>query len=70
MADSGDQMAYVGIKSCGCVVAATVDNPAHQKEVAKDVATFIKEGLTIERKTCAWVRENFEGCKCQEKDSQ
>lgn len=64
---------YVGIKSCGCVVFAQVDDPemkadkAYQRDIAKAVAKCIREGLTIEKRSVGWVRNNFKGCKCDEK---
>lgn len=60
-------MSYAGIKKCGCCVAAAVDNPEHKAETAKEVAKWIREGLTIERKTKQWVKENFTICECDDK---
>lgn len=54
---------YVGIKACGCAVAAAVDNPEHFKDTAKTVAAWIRDGLTVERKPVEWVRENLRSCK-------
>jgi hypothetical protein len=59
-------MCYIGRKSCGCVVAAVVDNPDRKKDVARSVAGFIKEGLTIEHVTCDYFRKNFKECECGE----
>lgn len=59
---------YVGIKDCGCTVAAVVDDAKtkkEKKELASDVAGFVRSGLTIERKTVEWVRENLSGCRCE-----
>ena len=58
--------AYVGVKKCGCAVAAVVDNPDHAKDVAKEVADFIKSGLTIERVPVEVVRARLSQCKCDE----
>jgi NADPH:quinone reductase-like Zn-dependent oxidoreductase len=55
-------LVYVGIKNCGCMVAAMVDNPEHKKDTAKEIAKWIREGLTIERVTAEYVRENFKKC--------
>ena len=41
-----DSYTYIGRKACGCVVAATVDGDL---ETAKDVASFIRDGLVVER---------------------
>ena len=43
-----EDMVYVGIQSCGCVVAATIDNPNRKKEVRRAVMDFMKWG-TVER---------------------
>ena len=43
------EYAYIGIKSCGCCVAATVDDPKYRDEVAKDISEFIKSGYYVER---------------------
>ena len=61
------EMAYVGIKKCGCCVAATVDVPEHKKETAKFLSILIKDGLIIERKPVEWVRQNLKSCKCKTK---
>lgn len=53
---------YIGRAKCGCVIAATVDDGKDPKRVAKDVAEFIADGLTVERSTVGYVRQNF-GCK-------
>lgn len=42
---------YIAIKPCGCVVAACVDRPVYQKETAKALAKWVRDGLTIERTT-------------------
>lgn len=59
--------AYIGIKACGCVVAAAVDDPRWTKDTAKDVAKWMKAGLTIERKPVEWVREKLNFCDCGKK---
>ena len=56
---------YIGRKSCGCVVAAVVADIGSPKEVAKDVASFIESGLTIELVDTAYVRDNLRSCKCK-----
>jgi hypothetical protein len=54
---------YVGFKSCGCAVSvrAIVGTP---KEIARDVAKFIRAGLTVEIRDSDWLKENFKECKC------
>ena len=60
---NAEPMAYIGRKTCGCLVFATVDDPKHRKEVAKDVAEAIAAGLAIDRVTCDYVRKNFSRCE-------
>jgi len=55
---------YVGRKSCGCPVAAVVDNPEHKHDTARAIADWIRSGLTIERQSIEWVRANLHTCKC------
>lgn len=62
MSDPKDAMCYVGFADCGCAVAATVDIPKHAKENAKFVAGLIRDGLTVERRTVEWCRENLLRC--------
>lgn len=40
---------YIGRGSCGCVIAACVDIPACKKDTARDIASWIKQGMTVER---------------------
>jgi hypothetical protein len=51
---------YVGFDRHGCAIAVTVD--LGDKQTARDVASFIKSGLRIERRTCAEVRAMHWGC--------
>jgi len=62
MSDKTNRPAYVGFKSCGCAVAACVDGPEYAKETAKTLSEWVRGGLTIERKTVGWVRENLHFC--------
>lgn len=55
----------VGIKPCGCAVAATVVDPERSKDVAKSVASWVRDGLRIETRSVEWVRANLRPCKCQ-----
>lgn len=50
---------YIGKKPCGCILAATADEPKRKNETAKEIAEWIRDGMTIERVTTAYVRENF-----------
>lgn len=56
--------AYVGIKPCGHAVAAAVDRPEHKKENAREVAKWMRSGLTVERWTVERVRTDLHFCKC------
>ena len=59
-------MCYIGVKECGCVVAACVDNPKHKKDIAKNVGDWVKDGLTIERISVEDTRNRLSYCKCNE----
>lgn len=51
--------AYVGISPCGCIRAASVDNPEHAAHVRRDVSAFMRAGDTIERMEVEAVRKQF-----------
>ena len=58
---------YVGrCRGCNQVVAAVVaDMPDYPpKEVARDVAGFIREGLVVEKMDTEQVRTTFHRCTC------
>jgi hypothetical protein len=52
--------AYVGIRPCGCCVAACVD--VDPKRSAKFTGDLIRRGYTVERHPTEWVRENLRQC--------
>ena len=55
---------YAGIcPECGALCASRYDS-GDKKEIAKDVAEFIADGLTIERVTLAEIGERFAACSC------
>lgn len=57
MPDTATEMAYVAtVPGCGCVVAATVDAPEYARDTAKEVASWVRRGLTISRHTVEAVR--------------
>ena len=66
---NADHPAYIGRSPCGCITFATVDMPEHKRTVAKEVAQAMRDGLTIERVTVQFVRENWgPGCdQCRPK---
>lgn len=49
-------MAYIAREKCGCITMATVDDPEHKREVAKQIAKAVRLGETVERVTCEYVR--------------
>ena len=53
---------YIGIKKCGCVVAAVIDEG--NKHTAESVAEFIEDGYTIERVKTEDARNRLMACKC------
>lgn len=54
---------YVAFGPCGHVVGAVVQDPVYQKNVAADVARWIRNGLTVHSKPSAWMREaKYEWC--------
>jgi hypothetical protein len=57
---------YVGRLACGCMVAARSDTPGEPKRVAKDVAKFMRQGMTVDRMPLQAFRESTEpfGCTC------
>lgn len=60
------RMAYVArIKECGCVVAASVDEPAYASDTAKFVAREIREGFNVDRVTVGEARALPWGWPCE-----
>lgn len=51
-------------QGCNHVVALTLDAPEYRKDVARDVAEWIADGLIVERSTAKIGRELFNGCTC------
>lgn len=62
MESRDQQPCYIAIKACGCVVAAAVDHFTSRKETARSVASWIRQGHTVERQTVAWVRDHMKRC--------
>lgn len=69
MDNDKDVMAYQGRKGCGCVVAVTVDLPEYKKDTAKELAKWIRQGLSVERVTCEVARQSFTICPHKAKAS-
>lgn len=59
---------YVGVKSCGCRVAACVDTPEHKRETAKFISKLVRDGLRVETTTVEDVRTGAFGCKHDDKE--
>lgn len=58
--------AYAGnCPKCSKMVAAAVDIPEHKKDTAKEVASWIRDGLLVSRMTVAEVRASDWGCECK-----
>jgi len=55
---------YIGRKPCGCMVTAIIDNPDTSRAVATEVASWLRQGLTVERVTHQVVRDEFMGWMC------
>lgn len=60
-----ERMAYIGRCKCGAIRAAVADDPEYAKDTAASVARFIKDGLMVERMSCADVRSGNWKCSCQ-----
>lgn len=64
------RMSYVAICKCGVCVGATIDDPNHKRHVAKDVQSWIREGLIVQRENDDFVRAFFGRCRCKEIEAQ
>src|SRR5690606_17356187 len=62
--DQSPIMAYIGRKSCGCVVAACIDDKSHPEDTAEDLARFVKSGYAVERVTSERASQMIGKCKC------
>ena len=67
---TGTPEAYVGRAECGCVVAITVNMLDHKRDVAKTVAEWVRDGLSIEGMTIEAVRSSPFGCKCGDRPKE
>lgn len=48
---------YIGVApECGCIRAFIADDPRQAVQVARDVAGFVRSGLTVERRLIETVR--------------
>lgn len=46
-----DSMCYLATDANGCDLVAIVDNPEHARDVAKEIAACIRDGLSVARIT-------------------
>jgi hypothetical protein len=44
-----DDMVYIVVKGCGCVVGIVVDDAEYLDDTARSVQEFIRDGLAVER---------------------
>lgn len=57
------EFAYIGREpECGCATCATVDDGEHPAQVAKDIAQWVRWGLTVERVTVEAARAVLAAC--------
>lgn len=54
---SDADMCYAAFSKCGCIAAINVDRPEYAKDIAKSVASWIREGREVHRITVAEGRE-------------
>lgn len=54
--DSTEAFAYIGRDAAGCIRAVIAES-AGQRRVARQVGDMIRDGLTVERVTCEYVRQ-------------
>ena len=51
--------AYIARESCGAITGAIVDEPQYKKDIAKEIAHWIREGCTVEHTDGEIVRQEF-----------
>ena len=59
-----EHKSFVGLHSCGNIIACVVDDPAHAKDTAKFVASLIRDGLRVEKMDTEQVRSGH-WCNCE-----
>ncbi len=60
--------AYIAKRSCGCMVFASMDDPRLAKDNAREIASCIREGFTVERVPVEEARKLPFGCECCKKE--
>ena len=48
---------YIGVKPCGCLGMAVVDDPEHKKDMAREVAKSLRRGEKVSRVSAQQVRD-------------
>jgi len=57
-----ESMSYIARKSCGCIAAAVVDDPADKEFVARKIAEWVRQGFAVERVYSPYVNEHWGTC--------
>lgn len=71
MAQDDSRAAYSGkCPGCNHVVALTIDAPEYRKDVAKEIASWINDGLIVERTTVGEGRNTFDNCICGKQQAE
>lgn len=61
---------YIGLRPCGCLAMAIVDNLEHRKDVAREVGKAIREGLNVQKVSTETVRTMPWKCKLHQSQKQ
>ena len=56
-----EAMAYIGREPCGHVTCITVDALDHKAQTGREIAKWVRWGLTVERVTVEQARQQFAG---------
>ncbi len=67
MSDADTKPCYVGVKPCGCAVAAIVISAEDKtiqnaRQMGKEIASWVRDGLTVQTQDVTWVRANLKSC--------
>ena len=65
MSATPESQTYVAWNPCGCIGGAVVNDPEHARDVATNVASFIRQGCTVDLRPTGWVRSpecSFSAC--------
>jgi hypothetical protein len=67
---NGATHAYVGTTACGCVVAGCVDVPGRERDTARTVAEYVRDGCTVERVPIGDARTRLQECHHEPSNAQ